>query len=294
MKRQKSAFTVVELITVVAIISLLVGLLIPALSAVKNAARDAKQRAQFTSIELALTAFKNDYGDYPPSLGREPIPPRDWLNYCGAQKLAEALVGQDLLGFARKSQFYSDGSIDTPTGRLNLYNVNDAFLMSQRRDPYLEVETAKPFFLGQLFANTGPLAPDTYVLCDVYGRKKVIQPNGKEAKAGRPILYYRANTSGKTTVEIYDVSDNDRIVEAAENEDRRGHPLGAGPYPPPFKSQVEFFYGGPNPAAGPIGLIQDPKVLKISRPYRPDSFLLISAGSDGIYGSGDDIHNFGD
>ncbi len=293
MKRQKSAFTVVELITVVAIISLLVGLLIPALSAVKNAARDAKQRAQFTSIELALTAFKDNYGDYPPSLGWDYVNGAP-LDYCGAQKLAEALVGWDLLGFARKSQFYSDGSIDTPTGRLNLYNVNDAFLMSQRRDPYLEVETAKPFFLGQLFANTGSLAADTYVLCDVYARKKVIQANGREARAGRPILYYKANTSGTTTREIYDIADNDSVVAAAENEDRRGHPLGSGPYPAPFNNQGEFFYGGANPATGPIGLIQDPKVLKVSRPYRPDSFLLISAGPDGIYGSGDDIYNFGD
>ena len=31
----------------------------------------------------------------------------------------------------------------------------------------------------------------------------------------------------------------------------------------------------------------------INWPYRPDSYILISAGADGLYGTGDDITNFG-
>ncbi len=29
-----------------------------------------------------------------------------------------------------------------------------------------------------------------------------------------------------------------------------------------------------------------------SRPYRPDSFILLSAGYDGLYGTADDVCNF--
>ena len=39
--------------------------------------------------------------------------------------------------------------------------------------------------------------------------------------------------------------------------------------------------------------IRDPKVHARPWPYRPDSYLLISAGMDGIYGTDDDIRNFG-
>ena len=95
MKRNKSGFTVVELLTVITILALLVGILLPAVTAVKTAAKETKQRAQLTTIGMGLTAFKNDFGDYPPSDVND--------NYCGAQTLAEALVGRDLLGFNRNS-----------------------------------------------------------------------------------------------------------------------------------------------------------------------------------------------
>ena len=84
MKRNKTGFTVVELLTVITILALLVGILLPAVTAVKTAAKETKQRAQLTTIGMGLTAFKNDFGDYPPSDIND--------NYCGSQKLAEALV----------------------------------------------------------------------------------------------------------------------------------------------------------------------------------------------------------
>jgi hypothetical protein len=39
--------------------------------------------------------------------------------------------------------------------------------------------------------------------------------------------------------------------------------------------------------------IRDPKVQGTPWPYRPDSYILISAGADGLYGTSDDICNFG-
>ena len=101
MKTRTSGLTVIEILVVVGIIALLVGLLLPAVHTVQKMAKETKQRAQFTAIELGLTAFKNDYGDYPPSSWWNPNVPGGRQNYCGAQKLAEALLGWDLLGFHR-------------------------------------------------------------------------------------------------------------------------------------------------------------------------------------------------
>ncbi|GAI17076.1 unnamed protein product, partial [marine sediment metagenome] len=97
-----TGFTLAEILTVMGIIALLVGLLLPALGWVRRVARETKQKAQLTTIGLALEAFKSpdDYGDYPPSDGYDyQTGTGIELNYCGAQKLAEALLGWDLLGF---------------------------------------------------------------------------------------------------------------------------------------------------------------------------------------------------
>ena len=108
-KKFLTGFTFVEILIVLGIIAILVALLIPALAAVRNMAKETQQKAQLATIEMGLTAFKNDYGDYPPS---------DWTlngapamngDYCGAQKLAEALVGWDLMGFHTNSAWRADG-----------------------------------------------------------------------------------------------------------------------------------------------------------------------------------------
>lgn len=303
MKRKEKGFTVVELLTVVAIIALLVGLLIPALTAVKMTAKETKQRGQFTTIDLALAAFKNDYGDYPPSNWWDPdsVPP-DPRNYCGAQKLAEALVGWDLMGFHPRSDFRANGR--TAAG-VFVYDPTNLTFMEERKGPYLELERANAFRLGDisadrpgLFIDAGQLAPDTFVLCDVFGVKKITtvrpgmgMPEGTTERAGTPILYYKANTSSKVfgaadgTVpyrnQMYNPRDNFPLIDLGRLTDwdkppsaRRRHIR--------FED-TDFFFE----------YLRNPKVAARPWPYRPDSYILISAGPDGEYGTGDDITNFG-
>ena len=282
MKCKKSGLTLVELLVVLSIIALLVGVLIPALNMVQRTARETKQLHQFNTIELALEAFKNDYGDYPPSDGWTTNPSVQ-LNYCGAQKLAEALLGWDLLGFHPRSDFRANGRNDAG---IYVYDANDTVLFDQRKGPYLELASDNVFKLGNtayrqgLFMDTGPLVPDTYVICDAFAKQKIKLTNGKSVSAGAPILYYRANTSEKFIRRIYNPLDNDAIVQIKELADGpivNQHPLGM-----PDNDYL-FFYD----------YIRDPKIDARDWPYRPDSYILISAGADGLYGTGDDIRNFG-
>ncbi|MHC4172300.1 MAG: type II secretion system protein [Planctomycetota bacterium] len=280
MKRKRSGFTVIELLTAVGIVALLTGLLIPALSMVRRVARETKQKAQFATIELALTAFKNDYGDYPRS--DWPLPPAPGSDYSGAQKLAEALLGWDLLGFHPQSDFRSNGYNDDG---LFIYDANNPVFFDQRRGPYLELAATNALRLGNisilkpgLFYDTRPLAPDTFVLCDVFGTRKITLANGKAVRAGAPILYYKANTSGRTIREIYNASDNDALVLVKQQTDAREHPLNRS------ANRYQFFYD----------YIRNPRIAARPWPYRPDTYILISAGADGLYGTGDDIRNFED
>ena len=295
MKRGKLGFTMVEILTVVGIIAILVAVLIPALTMVRRIAKETQQRAQLTAIDLALIAFKADYGDYPPSDWPDSDPPRN--DYCGAQKLAEALLGWDLLGFHPDSEWQADGK--TKSGSKEIYRRNldptndpdDRKNLDERRGPYLELGTASAFRLGVSapskrdgwFDDPTPLWPDTYVICDVFGIKKITLAKGETVKAGAPILYYRADTSkktidtGGTRERIYDVRDNLPLVYLKSVEDKKDHPLmdNTGTY--------SFFYEE---------YITDPKITAMNWPYRPDSYILISAGADGLYGTSDDICNF--
>ncbi len=290
MERKKTGFTMVELLAVLGIIALLVGLLLPALSAVRNIAKETKQKAQFIAIELALTAFKNDYGDYPPSDPFSHAVGTNANDYCGAQKLAEALLGWDLLGFHPKSAWRADG-LDAAGGPATYDPLKTRDLdgngapdtLDERKGPYLELATTSAFKLGDVFRpySTGPLAPDTYVICDAFHAKRVTmidpvtgRPSTVTEKAGAPVLYYRAKTSEKDITRIYDVLDNAALVEAKQQADNRVHPL----------ADPAFFYEK---------YIRNPKITARPWPYRSDSYILISAGSDGLYGTGDDICNFG-
>jgi prepilin-type N-terminal cleavage/methylation domain-containing protein len=302
MKSRKSGFTLVELLTVLVIIALMMGVLLPALNLVRNTAKKAKQEVQFATIEQAIMAFKGDYGDYPPSNNL-------YGDYEGAQQLAEALVGWDLMGFDTDSAWRSNGCLDAaginwiyPPQPLDLTDPVVKKNLEDRKGPYLELSKANVFRLGNtvngpgLFNNTGALNPDRYVLCDSFGAKNLILKNGTKTEtviAGTPILYYKANTSskqwgppGSVNKRIYFDGDNRALVSLGRMTDGKPHPLGG--ITDPFPSMgfpANFYY-----------YLIDQKMVPIMGQYgwpvNADSYVLISAGADGLYGTADDITNF--
>jgi prepilin-type N-terminal cleavage/methylation domain-containing protein len=60
-----SAFTLVELLTVVAIIGILAALIFPGVSAARRSAGKAKTKVQFAQWTAAIEAFRSEYGYYP-------------------------------------------------------------------------------------------------------------------------------------------------------------------------------------------------------------------------------------
>ena len=306
MKRYAPGVTLVELITVVAIIAILIGLLVPAVNVARRFAKETQQRAQLTAVDVALMAFRNDFGDYPPSnysCGPGVTPDLYRPAYCGAQKLAEALVGRDMRGFHPGAYPY----LATTDGGKN--RANDVYYpdsptsdnLQARKEFYLDTSMAKAFRVGAtldrpgLYSFVDNLAPESFVLCDVYARKVVLVRDGtttREVKLGSPILYYRADTTQKSSQDIYNYDDNYGFIRTKEYNDHQDSGLKPGNWGDGVAESVgrSSFYS----------YIRDPRVALptgvtnpgLGLPYRPDSYILVSAGADGVYGNSDDVCNF--
>jgi prepilin-type N-terminal cleavage/methylation domain-containing protein len=302
MKNRKiKAFTLIELLTVIAVLAILLGLLIPSMNMARNAAKVAKQRVQLASIDQALLAFRNDYGDYPPStLDTDTT---SGFSYCGAFKLAEALFGWDLFGFHPKSAWKADGTDNAAIPQLiyDFGNLNNTYNATPRKSRYLELETANAFHIGKanptfdgLFADVGTMNPKNYVLCDSFGRK-TISVGTTRVTAGMPILYFKADPSkmkfsfgGMPGSNIYEINDNYEIIIAKAIED--GQLDTSNPNPLSWSGGKLFYDSSYKIIDQKIWMNGTGKAW----PHRPDSYILISAGLDGLYGTSDDITNFGE
>ena len=164
--------------------------------------------------------------------------------------------------------------------------------LKERKGPYLETDKVSAHMLTDIYpaSSLGSLFPGNsnqmYVLSDVYKR----MPNlgtGQESKVGMPVLYYRADVSGMKhdpnapnaaplpTIDnnngyIYNHWDNQELLDL-------GMPNGG-----THALAGNYFYE----------YITNPQITQANRPYKPDSYILISAGWDGEYGTKDDIADF--
>jgi len=275
----KAAFTIIELLTVMSIIVILIGVLVPALNNVRKYAKKVKQLAQFNSMQSAIELFSNENDGYPPSGAL------DGANqpYCGAMKLCEAMMGRDLLGFHPDSVFRADG-LDAAGGR-DIYLPTPDNLRA-RMGTLLQFENANAYRLGVDIYGPGQTAPfleNAFVLCDVYTRD---MRTGK--KTGMPILYYKAEASNylhdpntaptpqDSMGNIYNYWDNHALVNLGKPWEEAGkvttHSL----------AEPARFYRN----------TRNNQITTVRRPYRTDSYILLSAGYDGEYGTADDICNF--
>ncbi|MFC1780693.1 hypothetical protein ACFLZ8_00325 [Planctomycetota bacterium] len=268
--KKLAAFTIVELLTVMSVIVILIGLLVPSLNKVRQYAYQVKQQAQFHSIDAAVELFNSEFDGYPDSGPTD----MDGVSYCGSMKLAEAMVGQDLLGFHPDSIFRADGWDNSRQLYADEDNLNVD--TSARKGPYLPLENANAYRIGDLYNDTGTFETDHFVLCDVY-RNVTNKATGR--KVGMPILYYKADTTKNLhdpetpDSDIYDYRDNLELLALGwPGEESSTHQL----------AEAGRFYLN----------TQNTQITSMARPFREDTYILISAGWDGEYGTPDDICNF--
>jgi prepilin-type N-terminal cleavage/methylation domain-containing protein len=122
-KNQK-AFTLIELLTVIAIIGILAGIIIPTVGSVRTSANKARTKVQFSQWSGALEMFKQEYGYYPDiSDGGKKIDP---------EKLAGALTGRNLAG--TKYTATTSGNLCGNKKILSFYSIADSELNDAKNE----------------------------------------------------------------------------------------------------------------------------------------------------------------
>jgi type II secretory pathway pseudopilin PulG len=286
-RHKKTAFTIVELLTVMSIIVILISLLLPSLNAVKRFSRTVLQKNQFRNIGSGLQIYESDFDEYPDSDADD----ADGDEYCGAMKLAEVMAGQDGLGFHLDSRLTisgldSPGGTDLyPPGLSSPYDAVETENLRSRKE-YLERRDMQICSLDDLYTSPGGTFSETSdiaLLRDAFRSARNLT-TGK--KMGMPVLYYRADTSRMLhDANAPDITDN--IYNYEDNQDFLG--MGV----PPGGSTAHPLYTGVGGLASQVfydNILDEDS--PIPRPHNKDSYILISAGWDGIYGTEDDVYNF--
>jgi prepilin-type N-terminal cleavage/methylation domain-containing protein len=162
----RSAFTLVELLVVLAIIGILIALIVPAVSVVLTKARNTRIALEVAALGQAIEAFKHDAGDYPPNTndpalvrrfilkrwpqlnsnqqapfaaictgGSKPLDPAETLVFwLGGQSTNGGLRANDVMPFQGAIT-----SITTPSGEPKMYyNFDQARFTDRDSDGWLE------------------------------------------------------------------------------------------------------------------------------------------------------------
>jgi len=294
-EENRRGFTIIELLVVVGIIALLVGIIAPGLRAVTRQAKSLKEKAAIKGMEAGLEMFMKDFSDYPQSQRESNAGQPPYV--CGAQHLVEALVGRDGRGFEPSTDWYA------PNQPQDLYKDDDKSL-NRRKGLYVDARDSVAVLLYPDLYDTAPAdlfssndrarAP---VFTDIFKHRQVTLADGTKTKVGNPIVYFKANAASRyfgdkqaqpdTKKWIYSYEDNRDIFALGSVKGPADYPHRFSPgYTDPSTNEKgeDIFYKS----------ITDPTVqtAQFKKPYNSKTFILMSAGWDGVFGTKDDITNF--
>jgi hypothetical protein len=345
---RRGGFSLVELLTVIFIITLLIGILVPSLSAARNAAKKMTTKKALDSIKVGLEMFKNDNGPdfpqtngYPPSFAHPPIagyafhPELGEFPFLeknpvvtGAQWLPAMLMGVDQLGYIKRSNVPNKDNLQKlPWKWYTPDPLNEGKPLQPRGGPYADTNSLVVKKMKDL-----PGRPNTTLFTswnDIQDLPVVVDA------FDQPILYYAANAHGRESNMVEDArkvdnnytggdqqngppmyfhQDNIPFTGKGDSDPERGWDFGNS-----GAKHVIALSGAKDTAKDMVDkttsqdpahrdtfarYIVDRKIYsayaahpddaKATMPLRavnPDSYLLISAGVDGRYGTNDDVSN---
>jgi len=317
---------------VIAIITLLIGILLPSLSGARDQAKRATTRNTLKVIADGLELFRNEneveFHGYPPSTAAEDQTEQNAQIIFGAQWLVRYLMGKDLNGYVPRRAVPSRVVEEAPDNwkQKGWYDLTGTEGQPYDRvGPYVQPEKVKVVRPDQLMGKPEPGAIAhvdeaslrQLVVLDAFGfpilyycadPRQAARPNAYIARYDETTTYQTPD--GVAISAIYTFKDNALFTGMSTS-------LGGNPDIPPWDltgdgKKHEILYFGPEPPDANVVAnekrsfvyyILDKNAYDATRvgsddskrtvtPYRRDSFLLITPGKDGLYGTLDDVNNF--
>lgn len=320
-RARRRGFTLVELLVVIVIIGILVGLLIPAVGSVRSAARNAATRAVHTSIASGLEFYKNEsrFGNrYPPSAPdssnhatvRSPYPDGNVdITIDGAGLLVWALSGADLLGTPGFNPPVGEPYWWEWTGRrytagtkpLYAINTDTNEPVYPRAGPYIEPSAVDVTKNARDRNNPDFVIPAEREALESTGNDPILREYPLYLDGhGYPVLYWRAQPGGRDMVAQSRAGSNQPAKYYWEDNSRLLDMWGGGLFLNKAKQPHLMDWGGYDGTSEPklskgeyfAHYIWNQQVQAKREPHNPNSYLLVSPGRDGRYGTADDIANF--
>lgn len=283
-RKHNRGFTLIELLTVVSIIALLMGILLPSLNKARQQARRLKAQAQVDAVTKGVEMWRIDNRDqYPTSEpDDDPLGPASGPRLYGAHWLARAMVGHDMDGFLPGSIPETGDLPGNATSRTGTY-IDPAFNIARDNDAVaFRVPLAATYQTSQLLllddygyplvyfrARTGGIASNKYLTLN--------------DRSQGPAFYYRNDNEPFLAWDFADTGETHKL-ETVRPDD-------IDPTLPAATLQTNI-----HNASDSFGYyIHNHNVGETAgrlRPYNDDKFIIIGAGYDGLYGTRDDVKNF--
>jgi prepilin-type N-terminal cleavage/methylation domain-containing protein len=126
--RRSAGFTLIELLVVIAIIAILIGLLLPAVQKVREAAARMSCQNNLKQIGLACQNYASAYGVLPPGYLAYPNDTANWGNWAGAGDFTQGTCMLTyILPYIEQGVIWNQLTFDKS---LNDYNVNPWFYVN--------------------------------------------------------------------------------------------------------------------------------------------------------------------
>jgi prepilin-type N-terminal cleavage/methylation domain-containing protein len=302
--RTRRGFTIIELLVVIGIIVVLLGILLPVVNAVRKQAQKADTSAEITKIAEAIHNYYQDYRSFPGPVpdaniygfnttvttlasGTPSLTITNITELSSSQNLVLGLIGglTNTGTVAAPAYSYPLTAASTPGGLVSLGPQSLNLLNPMQGKPYFDVAPTD-------LANNGAGAYVSWTTANVTitGLALSAVPEFMDHFSNQhPIIYLRARVGGTT---ICDASGSSQYY----SKEMSPYWIGGSNVVPtvptpgtPFPTQPDANNGNTQLWTSATTFFNNPAINDNVTPRSKDSFILISAGYDGVYGTSDDI-----
>lgn len=277
---RQRGFTLVEMLTVIAIIVLLAGMLLPAVAEAQRRIHASATRAQIRALETAVNGYRAEWRDYPLSGPTNNASPDTFSASDGAAQLYKAVAKTFTVSGVNYGPYYSLSDDERSTSQNSSWTDNG----TTTGNPYIVDKIPPGMPILYYRANSGRSRVGEVFAYEHCLNTNVRPPSSGYATGVTLANHYSAG-QGSAWARNADASNPSPILPTGMTATGGKANFFA---TPSRISEASNSVWVENPRWGVMASGTD---LTTTRPAKEGSFLLVSSGLDRRYGTRDDPRN---